>query len=314
MVAKKSKTVDRQKIITKFVRRLKKEFGGLPKKDALPVLETVIYSICLEDSPIEAAQEAFDRLQDSFFDWNEVRVSTISELEPIFDGLANPEYRAMRSRYMLYYVFDHQYSYDFDAIRRKPLNLVQKQLSKIKHLTPFVRNYLLQNSLGTHIIPLDSQMLKVVLWLGLVPRGATEDTGGDLLKTYVRKADGFEFAWLLKNLAISSKAKVVLELEESSPEMGTPTIEDIEDRLEDLLSGRLRRRVSQQKAAAKKKAEAKKKDAARKKAAAAKKKAKKAAKPKAAKKTAAKKKPSARKPAAKKAAKKKTAKKTARRK
>jgi hypothetical protein len=308
MAAKQSKTVDRQKILAKITKQLKKGFGGLPRKrDPLSVLETMLFAVCLEDASYEAAQAAFDRLKTEFFDWNEVRVSTITELEPTFEGLPDPARKAMRVRYLLYYVFDHQYSYDFESLKRKPLELVNKQLGKIKHLTPFARNYLLQNSLGTHVLPLDGRMLKVAIYLGIVPGRATVSNAPDLLKAQVRKADGAEFAWLLKSVSVSSKADVLLELDDISE---GADIADAEARLDDLQSGRLKRRVQSAKSAAKRKAvEAAKARAAAKKAAAAKAK-KKAARDVAAKK-AAKKKPASKKKVVKKAAKKTAVKKTA---
>jgi len=286
MAAKQTKTVDRQQIIVKLTKKLKKEFGGFPRKrDSLAVLETMLIAVCLEDASHEAAQTAFDRLKTDFFDWNEVRVSTITELEPAFEGLPDPARKAMRVRYLLYYVFDHQYSYDFESLKRKPLELVKKQLGKIKHLTPFARNYLLQNSLGTHVLPLDDRMLKVAIYLGLVPDRATVSNAPDLLKAYVRKSDGMEFAWLLKSASVSSKADVLLEMDSISD---GAELADAEARLDDLQSGRLKRRIQAAKATAKRKAEE---------AAKAKAKAKKAVvarnKKKAAREAAAKKKPSA---------------------
>lgn len=287
MAAKKSKTVDRQKIIAKITKQLKKEFGGLPRKrEPLSVLETMLFAVCLEDASYEAAQTAFERLKAEFFDWNEVRVSTITELEPTFEGLPDPARKAMRVRYLLYYVFDHQYSYDFESLKRKPLELVNKQLGKIKHLTAFAQNYLLQNSLGTHVLPLDDRMLKLAIYLGLVPARATVSNAPDLLKAQVRKADGAEFAWLLKSMSVSSKGDALLEMDDVSD---GADLADAEARLDDLQSGRLKRRIQSAKSTAKRKAEeAAKAKVAAKKAAAAKVK-KKAARDAAAKKVSAKK-------------------------
>ena len=323
MAAKQAKTIDRQKVLTKLIKQLKKEFGRLPRKrETLPVLETMLYAVCLEDASLEDTETVFARLTDDFFDWNEVRVSTITELEPTFEGLPEPARRAMRVRYLLYYVFDHQFSYDFDSLKKKPLELVNKQLNKIKHLTPFARNYLLQHALGSHVLPVDARMLRVAIFLGLVPARATVENAPELLKAMIRKADGFEFMWLLKSLSVSSKADVLFDDDDVVEEVD---IADGETQLADLLSGRFKRRVqaARRKEAAEK--AAKEKAAAAKKAAAAraKKKAereataaakKKAAKKKAAKKKAAKKKATKKKATKKKTTRKKAAKKTAGRK
>ena len=259
MAAAKSKTPDKSKVLARLLKLLKKEFGGLPKREQLPVLEAMVFSACLENSSYEAADAAFARLKGDFFDWNEVRVSTISELEPVFEGVHEPEWCAMRVRYLLYYVFDHQFSYDFDGIKKKPFDLAFKQVSKIKHLTHFCRNYLLQKCLGTHVIPVDDKMIRTAIWLGLVPVGADEDSGAELLKGFIRKADAAEFIWLLKSLSVSRHGESVLEM---SPKGDHPELEfgleDAEERLKDVLSGRARKRLQSARRTAEKKAEAEK--------------------------------------------------------
>jgi len=257
MAAAKSKTPDKSRILTRLIKLLKKEFGGLPKREQLPVLEAMVFSVCFENSSYEAADAAFERLKGDFFDWNEVRVSTISELEPVFEGVHEPEWCAMRVRYLLYYVFDHQFSYDFDGIKKKSFDLAFKQVSKIKHLTPFCRNYMLQKCLGTHVIPVDDKMVRTAIWLGLVPVGAGEDSGAELLKGFIRKADTPEFIWLLKSLSVSKHGESVLEMSPKGdhPEL-TFEVADAENRLKDLLSGRTRKRLQSAKRSAEKKAAA----------------------------------------------------------
>lgn len=256
MAAVKSKTPDKSKVLARLLKLLKKEFGGLPKREQLPVLESMVFSACLENSSYEAADAAFGRLKNDFFDWNEVRVSTISELEPVFECVHEPEWCAMRVRYLLYYVFDHQFSYDFDGIKKKPFELAFKQVSKIKHLTSFCRNYMLQKCLGNHVIPVDDKMVRTAIWLGLIPVGADEDSGAELLKGFIRKADAPEFIWLLKSLSVSRHGESILEM---SPKGDDPELEfdlgDAEERLNDVLSGRARKRLQSAKRSADKKAE-----------------------------------------------------------
>lgn len=243
MAGHKSSTVDKQAVVAKLMKRLKKEFGALPKRDALPVLETLIYALLLEDAPYEAADEAYSKLKASFYDWNEVRVTTITELEPILACVVNGDWRAMRIRYLLHYVFDHQYSYDFDALKKKTQELVHKQLSKIKHLTPFSRNYLLQTSLGNHIVPIDSHMCQLATWLGLLPVGTGPEEGAESLKSVVRKADGAEFFFLLKCCSVLSKADFLRELPFAETDPSEFDLATAEERLEDLLNGKAGRRA-----------------------------------------------------------------------
>ena len=56
--------------------------------DALNVLEQVLYAFCREDATSTQADRAFQQLQERFFDWNEVRVSSIREIAEAFEGMS----------------------------------------------------------------------------------------------------------------------------------------------------------------------------------------------------------------------------------
>jgi endonuclease-3 len=195
------KASDKQGIAKKIVFALKKRYkGSAPKKD-LPILETMLYAICLENAPVRLADVAYERLHTEFHDLNEVRVSSIAELEHAFRDMSDPEWRAMRIRSVLQYVFEKQFAFEFESLRRKTLELATKQLGRIKSLTPFVRSYTLQSALGVHVVPLDDRMLRTAKWLGLVDSGFAIDQAADSLKSVVRKNDTPLFCYCLRKLA-----------------------------------------------------------------------------------------------------------------
>src|SRR5205823_11056868 len=82
---------------------LKKRYKPKPDKGAgrLTVLEAVVYASCHEGTTREQANQALSRFKDGFFDWNEVRVSTIDEIQGVLAGLPDPEPRAQRIRRFL---------------------------------------------------------------------------------------------------------------------------------------------------------------------------------------------------------------------
>ena len=178
-------------------------------KDAVPqisrrVLETVIYGICLEDSSPADADACYGRIETVFHDLNEVRVSSISELTDVFHGQADPEWRALRVRSIIQYVFEKNFEFDFEGLRRKTLDLANKQLQRIKELSPFVRGFTLQAVLGSHVVPVDRRMCHAAVWLGLLDPAATPQTASDSLKSVIRKSDAPLFCHLLRCLATES--------------------------------------------------------------------------------------------------------------
>jgi hypothetical protein len=155
----------------------------------------------LENATNEEADAAYELLGTTFFDWNEARVSTITELERVFTGMIDPEWRAFRIRMVLNHIFEAHYKFDLEILRRKTLDLATKELTKIGDLTPFIRNHTLQTTLGGHLVPVDARMLRTAIWLGLTPPSTTDRKASTNLKSAVRKADVSLFCHLLRRLA-----------------------------------------------------------------------------------------------------------------
>jgi endonuclease-3 len=201
----KTKMVDKLTLGKKLVALLKKRYPGPAAHHERPVLETLLFAICLEDASVEQAEAAYSRLLSSFHDLNELRVSSITELAHVFDGLASADWRAHRVRTVLQYVFEKHFEFAFESLRRKTLELATKQLFKIRDLSPFDRNYTLQSALGTHVIPVDHLMTNAAIWLGLASPGESPEQAAETLKSAVRKADVPVFAHFLRCLAVDPR-------------------------------------------------------------------------------------------------------------
>src|SRR5579872_6092715 len=205
VAANRPKSADKQEVCRKVTSLLKKAYSATPPKQELPVLETLLYAVCLENTPPEQAGAIYARLLNAFHDLNEVRVSSISELEPVFRDLSDPQWRAARVKGALQYVFETNYAFDFESLRRKTAELAGKQLSKVPALSPFVRAYVMQHCLGSHVLPIDDRMRAALVWLGLAERDETAEQAGEHLRSFVRKADARLFCHLLSCLANDSR-------------------------------------------------------------------------------------------------------------
>ncbi len=254
--ASRPKASDKQAVLKKLFPLLKKQYkSSLPKYD-LPILETLIYAICLENASSEGADLAQERLEENFHDYNEMRVSSISELNKAFQGMDNPDLRSLRIRNVLHYVFEENYEFEFEGLRRKTLELATKQLNKIRDLSPFVKNFTLQVALGSHLIPVDDTMNLPLKWLGLVEPEANTEEASEALKSAVRKTEGPLFCHLIRCMAHDPNLAGAFEMEEP------PAEEDIDlntspARLKSLLEeGPAKRSKKTAKAAEKKPAKA----------------------------------------------------------
>ena len=216
--ASRPKASDKQAILKKLFPMLKKQYKSSPPKYDMPILETLIHAVCLENASQEEADAAQERLEESFHDYNEIRVSSISELNKVFEGMDSPEIRSQRIRSILHYVFEEHYEFEFEGLRRKTLELATKQLNKIRDLSAFDKNFTLQVALGSHLVPVDEVMLPPVKWLGLVELEATPEEASEGLKPAVRKSEGPLFCHLIRCLAHDPKLEGAFKLESETPE------------------------------------------------------------------------------------------------
>lgn len=237
MAIAKLKASDRQAILRKVMTILKKHYGGSVPKHDRNVLETMLFACCLEDASYEAADAAYQNLISSFHDLNEIRVSSISEVERSLESLDDAAWRAFRVRDILQYVFEEYYVFDFEALRRKTVDAAEKQLSKIKGLTPFVQLYTLQNSLGAHVVPMDDTLCRVVAWMGLIDPDSTPEQAAEEMKSAVRKSDAPLLCHLLRQLGTDPELKSSFKITKAMMTDGAVDPSDVSQRLTELLSG-----------------------------------------------------------------------------
>ncbi len=201
------KASDKQAVSKKLIALLKKHYKKSAPKQSLPVLETMLFGACLENTSYDDAENSYAKLFSLFHDLNEVRVSSISEISVAFVESSEPEIRAHYVRSALQFVFEKNYAFDFDVLRKKTFDQANKQLAKIKQLSPFIRAYTLQCTLGSHIVPVDDYMFHAAIWLGFIPPNTTIAKANEELKSTVRKADVVQFCHLLRCLTNDPKVR-----------------------------------------------------------------------------------------------------------
>src|SRR4051812_41594079 len=181
---------------------LKKRYKLEPRTDRLSVLEAIVYGICHEGTTREQANQALNRFRDHFFDWNEVRVSSIEEIRDVLAGQPDAEERATSLRRFLRQLFEKTYAFSLDALAKKPLKESVKSLQDFEALaSDYVLATVIQQALGGHAIPVDAPMLRALERLGVVEDSTDVPSVRSLLERAVPKNRGSEFVDLMEELA-----------------------------------------------------------------------------------------------------------------
>ena len=154
-------SASRSAIFAKIHKVLKKHYKPFAPPAERTVLEHLLFACVLEDARYEPAEEAFAALKHTFFDWNEVRVTSISELSEVMAALPDPRAAANRVKRVLHAIFEELYCFDLEDKRKKTLGPTVKWLEKMDGTSRFVVAYVIQAALDGHSIPVDAGTMGV---------------------------------------------------------------------------------------------------------------------------------------------------------
>lgn len=198
--------VSRSGQFAKVHKVLKKYYKSSPCNPGRTVIEHLLFACCLEDAHHDTAEEAFAAMVHTFFDWNEVRVTSISELSEVMACLPDPRAAANRVKRVLHAVFEATFNFDLEERRKKNLGPTVEWLEKLDGTTHFTVAYVIQAALGGHAIPIDAGTMAVLRLLDLVTD--KDVTAGSVpgLERAIAKSKGVEFGSLLHELGADYSA------------------------------------------------------------------------------------------------------------
>lgn len=189
-------TTNKQQILTTGLAALKKKFPPPEVPEPRPVLEEVLYAIVREGATPAEADAAFARIKQAFFDWNEIRVSSVPEVGDVLEGVPEAGLKAKQLVEFLQEHFERTYSFTLEDLEKKGLKQSAKQLARYKDkgVTDFVVAFVTQRALGGHAVPLDEPTIRVLTRLGVI-EGEIDDleAARASLEHYIPKAKGPEF-------------------------------------------------------------------------------------------------------------------------
>jgi endonuclease-3 len=192
---------NKQRVLSQLFHAWKKAGEPTPPEN-LPVLEQFIYALCREGTTTELADQAFGKLREFFFDWNEIRVSSQREIEEAFADLPDPELRSQRLISFLQEVFETTFSFDLESLHKKGLKQAAKQMGRYQASSDFVVAWVTRQSLGGHAIPVDAPTLRMTRRLGLVEGDQDSvEAARSTLEHLVPKARGLAFTEVVSLLA-----------------------------------------------------------------------------------------------------------------
>jgi endonuclease-3 len=195
-------TPSRTSLINRTLRVLKKHFTPVIPSEERSLFEHLMFACLLENSPYDAAEQVFASMENDYFDWNELRVSTIRELTEVTKPLVDPAEAAARLKQTLHAVFESVYQFDLETLKKQNIGQAAKQLEKLNGSTPFVVAYATQMALGGHSIPVNRGLLVAMQVIGVISESEAKHGTVPGLERAVSKNKGIESGSMLHQLGV----------------------------------------------------------------------------------------------------------------
>lgn len=193
---------NRAALIGKVLKVVKKHYKPAAAPKDRTLLQHLLYASCLENSLPDAAERVFQSLSTDYFDWNEVRVSTVRELAEVLKPLNDPVDAATRLKRLLQSVFETHYSFDLEPMKKQNIGQAVKTLEKYNGSTPFVVAYVTQQALGGHSIPINEGLLESLRIVGVVTDAEAAKKLVPGLERAVPKNKGAEVGSMMHQLGV----------------------------------------------------------------------------------------------------------------
>lgn len=198
MSSAKSKVIS----IPQLVEEIRKLFPDTLEMPRLPILECVLLAILRENHPLASALKALNNLRsrDNFFDWNEVRVSDLKEIQSYLSDYPDSEARAKAIKRFLKDLFRHNYKFEVEGIAKKTWKEAKDDLANYVALTNDHHLAHVQVlTFGGHAFPVDNRLLILFQRLGLVDQTAEPSSIRGVLEKNISKAQ------ILQSIAMFEK-------------------------------------------------------------------------------------------------------------
>jgi endonuclease III len=193
-------TTNRASLLNKTHKVLKRTYKHTPTKGDHVLLDTLLFAALLENARHDTAVQAYETVRRAFFDWNEIRVSTVKELAEVMSMLPDANEAAARLKGILQSVFESDYSFDLEHLKKKNIGEAVKRMQKLQGATPFVVAYATQTALGGHSIPVDKGTLGALYVIGVISESEAESGNVPGMERAIPKSKGQEFGSLLHEL------------------------------------------------------------------------------------------------------------------
>ncbi len=165
-----------RKDFNNFLLKLDAEYSTKITDEPKSVLSQLIFSIIARNFTRKGADKAFSVFQNKFVDWNEVRISSVSEIAEVLEQVKSPnvEKKAKNIKKILVDIYSDYHKISLEFVKTFSAEKTKKILQSIRGITPRVMDTVLLYALDYPVVPIVSPFARVIRRLGFVSLTATQ--------------------------------------------------------------------------------------------------------------------------------------------
>lgn len=190
---------DAKRKLTRVVRNLEDKYGPHIYPEETNQLESLVFSILAANNPVTNARKALKDFREEFVDWNEVRVSTVRQLEDVLEAARiEPAGRhAELLKEFLEKTFHEVSRMNLDTLRTDGPEKARKTVAKLDVLEPHEQQYLLVGAGVEEAPPLGPVTERILARVGVFHPDEPAVRRRKLLESLVTGPDAIRFHHLM---------------------------------------------------------------------------------------------------------------------
>lgn len=191
---------------TAYAARLKKAFNQARASASVPPipdaddplrrLAVAVLGVRIGD---DASEKVINRLFSNMVDWNEIRVTQVSELHGLIgDSLPDGIAQTQQLHDALHAVYQRENRMTLNRLAKLGRREARQYLETLGSLDPYVVASVVLWSLGGHAIPVDDRLLRALREAELVHPDATRAEVQAFLERHIPASDAKEFCLVMR--------------------------------------------------------------------------------------------------------------------
>lgn len=178
---------------------LKKTYEPAPAMTDLEPIRQLVYSFLLWDCYTNRADNAFKRIEETYVDMNDLRVSRTEEIMGVLGKTyPNAEERVARIKAALREIYLREHAVSLATVREGGKREARKYIDSLEGMHPFVAARTCLLGMDCHAVPIEERLFAKLIKGGVFEEDTPMDKAHGTIERHVKASEGLETYLLLQ--------------------------------------------------------------------------------------------------------------------